>query len=79
MEPEGPFCQSCAMPLSDSNCCGIEKDGTRNEKYCVYCYKDGEFTMPNSTLDEMVEISAKGWSGQDPTMSYEKAKAFLKL
>ena len=79
LEPQGPFCQSCAMPLSQTNCCGTEKEGTKSSKYCIYCYKDGEFTLPNSTLDEMVEISAKGWSDQDPNMSFDQAKKFLKV
>ena len=66
------------MPLSDSNCCGIEKDGTRSEKYCIYCYKNGEFTLPDSTMEEMIEISAKGWSDQDSKISYKQAKSFLR-
>lgn len=78
MQPEGPFCQSCAMPLAKIELCGTEKDGSQSKKYCLYCYKDGIFTLPNSTLEEMVEISAKGWSDQDPNMSYAEAKAFLK-
>ena len=76
-QPEGPFCQSCAMPISQLEYCGTEKDGSKSEKYCLYCYKNGEFTLPNSTIEEMVEISAKGWSDQDPNIDYTKAKTFL--
>jgi len=54
---------------------GTEADGSRSEAYCVYCYKDGAFTMPDATLEQMVEISAKGWSDQDPTVTFEQAKA----
>ncbi|MGD9131006.1 MAG: zinc ribbon domain-containing protein [Candidatus Bathyarchaeota archaeon] len=77
MQPQGPFCQSCSMPLSQPELFGTEKDGSKNQKYCIYCYKDGEFTLPEATMEEMIEISAKGWSEQAPDMSYEQAKAFL--
>ena len=78
MHPEGPFCQSCDIPLSKSEFRGTEKDGLRTPKYCIYCYKDGKFTLPNCTMEEMIEISAKGWSDQDPNMSYSQVKSFLK-
>jgi len=69
------FCQSCGMPMSQAEHLGTEADGSKNEKYCFYCYKDGEFTQPDATLEQMIEISAKGWSDQDPSVTYEQAKA----
>ena len=77
MQSEGPFCQCCAMPISNPESAGSEVDGSKSEKYCIYCFKDGAFTLPDATMDEMVEISAKGWSDQDSNMSYDEAKAFL--
>ena len=74
-QPQGPFCQSCGMPIGQSDLRGTEADSSKSEKYCVYCYKDGEFTQPDATLKQMIEISAKGWSDQDPTISYDQAKA----
>ena len=74
-QPQGPFCQSCAMPMHQPEHFGTEADGSRNEKHCVYCYKDGAFTTPDATLEQMIEISAKGWSDQDPTVTFEQAKA----
>lgn len=47
------ICQSCSMPLEGENLLGTEKDGSKNEEYCKYCYKDGEFTNPGITLDQM--------------------------
>jgi hypothetical protein len=38
----------------------------------------GEFTGPKTTFDEMIEISAKGWSDQDPDVSLEQARAQVK-
>ena len=78
MQPEGPFCQSCGMPLSQPELFGTEADGSKSEKYCVYCYKDGKYTQPDATLEQMIEISAKGWSDQDPSVTYEQAKAQMK-
>ena len=78
LQLEGPFCQSCDMPIANPKFRGTEKDGAKSPKYCLYCYKNGEFTLPNCTMEEMVEKSAKGWSDQDPNMSYTQAKAFLK-
>ena len=39
------------MPLSEDTL-GTNADGSRNEDYCIYCYKDGAFTM-DCTMDEM--------------------------
>ncbi|AMK15967.1 zinc ribbon domain-containing protein [Methanobrevibacter olleyae] len=56
------FCQSCAMPLTDE-LLGTNVDGSKNEDYCIYCFKDGEFTsdmsmeeMMNFCIDKMVEV-----------------------
>ena len=73
-QPQGPFCQSCGMPMNQPNLHGTEAKGSKSEKYCAYCYKDGEFIQPEATLEKMIEISAKGWSDQDPTVTYEQAK-----
>jgi len=40
------------MPLKEA-LFGTEKDGSKNEDYCVYCYKDGAFTS-ECTMDEMI-------------------------
>ena len=36
------FCQSCGMPLNE-HVLGTNSDGSKNEDYCMYCYKDGKF------------------------------------
>ena len=46
-------CQSCGMPLSDEFL-AREADGTLNEKYCKWCWDDGQFVQ-NCTMEEMVE------------------------
>lgn len=41
------------MPLDNPEVLGTEKDGSPSSDYCKYCYRDGEFTHPGITLDEM--------------------------
>ena len=51
------FCQSCGMPLTDE-VLGTNADGTKNEDYCMYCYKDGQF-LQDCTMEEMIEHCAQ--------------------
>lgn len=45
-------CQSCGMPIKHDQQLALEADGTRS-KYCVMCYKDGQFLQPDITVEEM--------------------------
>ena len=54
---EQKFCQSCGMPLTDE-VLGTNADGTKNEDYCMYCYKDGKF-LQDCTMDEIIEHCAQ--------------------
>ena len=47
------FCQSCGMPLTEE-VLGTNADGRKNEDYCMYFYKDGNF-LQDCTMDEMIE------------------------
>ena len=50
------FCQSCGMPMKqDPQGGGTDADGNIYERYCSYCYKDGEFTF-NGTVKEFQEF-----------------------
>ena len=49
------YCQSCAMPLLE-DLYGTNADGTPNEDYCKYCYANGAFTVPDITMERMIEI-----------------------
>lgn len=69
------FCQSCAMPMTDE-LFGTNEDGTKNEDYCMYCFKDGKFTsdmsmeeMMNFCIDKMVEVH--------PDMDKDHASAMM--
>ena len=50
------ICQSCSMPLEQEEHIGTNKDGSRNNDYCVYCFKDGGFVQ-DMNLDEFIEHS----------------------
>ena len=54
---EQKFCQSCGMPLTEE-LLGTNADGTKNEEYCIYCYKDCKF-LQDCTMDEMIEHCAQ--------------------
>lgn len=53
------FCQSCSMPMDTPELFGTEKDGSKNNDYCRYCYANGAFTNPNLTLEEMKDLMMK--------------------
>lgn len=53
----GNICQSCAMPLTDERLLGTNEDQSKNQDYCIYCYKDGVFTT-GLTMDEMISQCA---------------------
>ena len=53
---ENKYCQSCGMPLQNQDELGTNSDGSRNEEYCCYCFKDGAFTM-DCTMEQMIEHS----------------------
>ena len=55
-------CQSCGMPLTD-DVLGTNADGSKNEEYCIYCYKDGTFTG-DFTMEEMAEFCAQFFAEQ---------------
>ncbi len=74
--PEGPFCQSCGMPLQEPDAFGTETDASRSDEYCGYCYQDGAFTG-EMTMEEMVEISARGMSEATGTPE-DEAKAMVR-
>lgn len=50
-------CQSCSMPIDKDEIIGTNADGSKNNDYCIYCFKDGKFTDNLSTLEEYTEFS----------------------
>lgn len=56
MEPYNN-CQCCGMPLDRTFLLGTEEDGSRSMTYCIHCYKDGAFTDPGMTMEQMQQRS----------------------
>lgn len=50
------ICQSCGMPMQEE-LYGRNTDGSANDKYCTYCYKDGAFVQQCS-MEEMADFCA---------------------
>jgi hypothetical protein len=41
------------MPIDQPELMGTEKDGSKSTIYCKFCYRNGEFTDPDITLEAM--------------------------
>lgn len=58
--PEEPMCQSCGMTLTNAEAHGSNHDGSPSAQYCKWCYQNGTYTKPTRSLEEQIEVSAKG-------------------
>ena len=54
------FCQSCGMPMSKDEEFGTNEDGTLNNEYCSYCFKNGAYIDADITMNEMLKMGLKG-------------------
>lgn len=70
------FCQSCAMPMEGNDIKGINKDGSKNDDYCVYCYKDGEFTA-DVTMEEMIDFCVPMMVEHNKDITKEDARKMM--
>lgn len=77
-QPQGPFCQSCAMPMQKPADFGSNADGSKNEEYCHYCFQNGKFTEPNITMEQMIEKCAGIMKQMKmPEAQIEQTKKFI--
>lgn len=72
-QQEGPFCQSCGMPMWTQDCFGTNVDKVKNDEYCCHCFQNGEFTDQKMTLEEMIDLSASIMA-EKTKISEDKAK-----
>lgn len=77
MMNEMKLCQSCAMPLTKEEDFGTNADGSRNEDYCVYCFKEGNF-VGDMTMEEMIEFCVPFVSKGNPYPDEAAARAAMK-
>ena len=76
-QPEGPFCQSCGMPMENEEVFGTNLDGSKNQEYCHYCFQNGEFTNADITMEEMSDLVA-GFMAKEMKITENKAKEMAK-
>ncbi len=72
-------CQSCGMPLDDEFF-GTEKDGKPTHEYCKFCYQDGEYLLPDLTMDVMIQMSVNNMTeelGFEDPDARELAEKFI--
>ena len=55
-QPKGPFCQSCGMPMDNSDCFGTDERDLKVNDYCIHCFENGKFTNPDITMEEMIDL-----------------------
>jgi len=72
-QPQGPFCQSCGMPMTKPEEFGKNADDSQNNEYCCYCFQNGGFTQYNITMEQMIDKVA-GMMAKMQGMPLEKAK-----
>lgn len=72
---EQKICQNCGMPMQEEQY-ATNADGSKNDKYCNYCFENGKFTQDLS-LEEMINFCApyEVESGRYKTL--EEAKTAL--
>ena len=73
--PTGPFCQSCGMPMETEQDFGTDADGNLCRDYCCFCFKNGEFTDPDMTLERMTSRVAE-MMAQETEMTVAQARGF---
>lgn len=69
------LCQSCGMPLTDE-LVGTEQDGGKSADYCLYCYRDGDFTA-DLTMEEMINSCVPFMTAAHPELAPAKARAMM--
>ncbi|PQF23718.1 zinc ribbon domain-containing protein [Enterococcus mundtii] len=74
------YCQSCGMPLDSVGVLGTNKNNSKNEEYCIYCFKEGAF-LTDCTMEEMIEESVKHMSEsgmlKEQGKTKEEAREFM--
>ncbi len=75
-KPDRQICQSCMMVLKTPEDKGTEEDGTLSEDYCCDCYEAGEFTEPELTVKEMIELNVAP-TAKSLNITMEEAKKYL--
>ena len=65
------ICQSCGMPLTNSEQFGTNADGSVNQDYCIYCYKDWKF-IDDVSMEEYIDMCSQ--YGEQAWMTNEEMR-----
>lgn len=72
------YCQSCGIPLNNDDVKGIERNGLKNNEYCMHCYENNEFKNPEINLEEMqMKVKNKMEKMNQPPYLIQKAVNIL--
>ncbi len=72
------FCQCCGMPIGNADeMHGKNKDGSKNEDYCKYCFENGAFTS-DCTMEEMIEFCIPHMVEAHSEMTENEARTMMK-
>lgn len=74
--PTKLICQCCGMPIDDE-LISREKNGDLNEKYCKWCYADGEYMYSN--MDDLVDVCVKNMADENHNESEVRAYLYETL
>lgn len=75
--PEGAICQSCGMLMSKPEDFGTNVNGSTSKGYCKFCFRNGRFTEPDITMQQMIEKVA-GFLATLEKMPEKEAKGMAK-
>ena len=67
------LCQSCGMPLTNPEHFGTNADGSVNQDYCIYCYKDGKF-IDDVSMEEYIDMCSQ--YGEQAWMTNEEMREY---
>ena len=70
--PRKLICQCCGMPLED-DIMAKETDGSINEDYCKWCYKDGNFTY--NDMESLISFCENTMSNE--TFSKQRVRDYM--
>ena len=70
--PRKLICQCCGMPLEDE-IMSKDKDGSINEDYCKWCYKEGEFIY--NDMESMISFCENTMSNE--TFTREQVRDYM--
>ena len=69
----GKICQSCGMPIENDNQLGSNLDGSLNQDYCKYCFKEGKF-IDDVSMEKYIDMCSQ--FGAQAGMTNDEMRAF---